>query len=210
MFIIIGLGNVGKEYEKTRHNVGFMTLDLISQKYSIDVIRHHHHSYFGEGRAENTKVVLAKPDTFMNNSGLAARDLMNWYKCEHNELLVIYDDIDLPLGSVRIRESGSAGTHNGMRSIIYQLGFDDFPRIRVGIGAPDTHGEQLISHVLSEPSKEDLQLLLDAMHSACEATSLIINGQMHHAQELYNTKKHKQPKVKTSTDVENAGEKENA
>ncbi len=207
MFIIIGLGNIGKEYERTRHNVGFMTLDLIAKKYGIDVTRHHHHSYFGEGRAQTTKIVLAKPDTFMNNSGFAARDLINWYKCEHDELLVIYDDIDLPLGSIRIREGGSAGTHNGMRSIIYQLGFDDFPRIRVGTGAPDGRGERLISHVLSEPTKEETEILIGAMQKACDAAGLIVDKQILHAQELYNTKKPKKAQAANST--EKSGEKEN-
>lgn len=201
MFIILGLGNIGKEYEKTRHNVGFMTLDLIAEKYDINVSRHHHHSYFGEGRIADEKVVLAKPDTFMNNSGIAARELINWYKCENDHFLVVYDDIDLPLGSLRIREGGSAGTHNGMRSIIYHLGFDDFPRIRVGIGAPDERGERLISHVLSQPSKEEMELLQGSMLKASDAAALIVSGQLHSAQEKYNKKE--KPHIKKEDDHSN-------
>lgn len=150
MFIVLGLGNPGREYQSTRHNVGFMTLDILADRYNIDVCRSNFRSVFGEGRIGAERVVLAKPDTFMNNSGWAARDLVNWYKCENSELIVIYDDIDIPVGTLRIREGGSSGTHNGMRSIIYQLGFDDFPRVRVGIGRPD--GQQnLVSHVLGAP-----------------------------------------------------------
>ena len=117
MFVIVGLGNPGREYAKTRHNVGFMTIDKIAERLNISVNKKGFRSVYGEGRLGGTRVVLAKPETFMNNSGWAVGDLLKWYKPQHDELVVIYDDIDLPCGALRIRMNGSAGTHNGMRSI---------------------------------------------------------------------------------------------
>ena len=152
MFVIVGLGNPGREYAKTRHNVGFMTIDKIAERLNISVNKKGFRSVYGEGRLGGTRVVLAKPETFMNNSGWAVGDLLKWYKPQHDELIVIYDDIDLPCGALRIRMNGSAGTHNGMRSIESLIGFEDFPRIRVGIGKP-AHG--LIDHVLGVPNDEE-------------------------------------------------------
>ena len=111
MFLVLGLGNPGREYQNTRHNIGFMTLDILADRYNVDICRHNFRSVFGEGRIGTERVVLAKPETFMNNSGWAARDLLNWYKCENSELIVIYDDIDLPIGTLRVRAGGSSGTH---------------------------------------------------------------------------------------------------
>ena len=195
MFIVLGLGNPGREYQSTRHNVGFMTLDLLADRHNIDVCRSNFRSVFGEGRIGAERVVLAKPDTFMNNSGWAARDLVNWYKCENSELIVIYDDIDIPVGTLRIREGGSSGTHNGMRSIIYQLGFDDFPRVRVGIGHPDGQ-RNLVSHVLGAPDAEEKELLLAAMNSAADAEELIVHGELREAQARFNKRpKKEKPKA---------------
>lgn len=150
MFIIVGLGNPGREYENTRHNVGFMTVDMLADRFNIEVKRHNFRAVFGEGYIGGQKVVLAKPETYMNLSGWSVMELCNWYKPEHDQLLLIYDDIDIPLGTIRIRGGGSSGTHNGMRSVIYQLGFDDFPRVRVGIGHADGQ-KGLIAHVLGAP-----------------------------------------------------------
>ncbi|MBQ3200401.1 MAG: aminoacyl-tRNA hydrolase [Clostridia bacterium] len=195
MYIVLGLGNPGREYQNTRHNVGFMTLDLLADRYDINICRQNFRSVFGEGRIGGQRVVLAKPDTYMNNSGWAARDLINWYKCENSELIVIYDDIDIPIGTLRIREGGSSGTHNGMRSIIYQLGFDDFPRVRVGIGQPD--GERnLVSHVLGAPQGEEKDLLLSAMKNAADAVELIVGGNVKEAQARFNKKPKKEKKKK--------------
>ena len=136
MFIIVGLGNPGREYEKTRHNVGYMAADALAKKIGVTAFRKAFRSAVGEGRIGAEKAVIAKPETYMNNSGFAVVDLLNWYKPEHDRLIVILDDIDLPCGALRIRANGSAGTHNGMRSIVEQLGFEDFPRIRIGMGTP--------------------------------------------------------------------------
>ena len=193
MYIIVGLGNIGKEYENTRHNAGFAVLDLIAQKLGVSGGKSGFHSVYIETRYAGERVVLAKPTTFMNNSGFAVRDLMNWYKCEHDELIVIYDDIELPPGDIRIRENGSAGTHNGMRSVIYQLGYDDFPRIRVGIGK-QKDGRDLIAHVLGKFDDEEKTAISEAAKEASEAALMIINGDLKGAQTKYNKKKSGKPK----------------
>ncbi|MBQ9950253.1 MAG: aminoacyl-tRNA hydrolase [Clostridia bacterium] len=188
MYVIVGLGNPGKEYENTRHNVGYMVLDSIAGKLGLSGGRDGFRSTYIETRIGTERVVLAKPTTYMNNSGFAVRDLVNWYKCEPHELLLIYDDIELPTGDIRIREKGSAGTHNGMRSVIYQLGLDTFPRIRVGIGK-QADGRDLISHVLGVPSEEDKKLLSDSIAQATEAALMIVNGEITAAQTRFNKKK---------------------
>ena len=192
MFVIVGLGNPGREYAKTRHNVGFMTIDKIAERLNISVNKKGFRSVYGEGRLGGTRVVLAKPETFMNNSGWAVGDLLNWYKPQHDELVVIYDDIDLPCGALRIRMNGSAGTHNGMRSIESLIGFEDFPRIRVGIGKP-AHG--LIDHVLGVPNDEEAKLIDGAMMQAAEAAELIIAGKPEEAQTRFNYKPPKKQKA---------------
>ncbi len=189
MFLIVGLGNPGREYAMTRHNIGFMTLDALAARYEIDIRRSNFRSVFGEGRFGSERVVLAKPDTYMNNSGWAVRDLVNWYKVEHDRLLIVYDDADIPLGTIRVREGGSSGSHNGMKSIIYQLGFDDFPRVRVGIGAPED-GRDIVAHVMSMPSGEGLDLLKKAVDEAADAVELIAAGKISDAQARFNKRAH--------------------
>lgn len=201
MYIIVGLGNPGREYEKTRHNIGFMTLDILAARYDAEIKRNRFQAYFGETNIAGEKTILVKPDTFMNNSGIAVRDIFNWYKIEHEKLVLIYDDADLPEGYIRIREGGSAGTHNGMRSVIYQLGFDDFPRVRVGIGKAE---HNMIQHVLSMPQGEDMELLKKAMNDAADAAELIVKGQIQEAQARFNRK----PPKKKAED-ESASEEEN-
>jgi PTH1 family peptidyl-tRNA hydrolase len=131
MYLVIGLGNPGPDYAKTRHNAGYLAIDALSARWNIELRKRAHRALMGEGAAHGQKIVLAKPETYMNLSGMSVSDLLGWYKCEHSELILLYDDADLSSGSIRIREKGSAGTHNGMRSVIYQLGFDDFPRVRM-------------------------------------------------------------------------------
>lgn len=192
MHLIVGLGNPGREYADTRHNIGFMTLDILSGRHGIDIRRNNFRSLFGEGRIGAEKVILAKPQTYMNNSGWAVRDLVNWYHCENENLVLIYDDVDIPLGAIRIREGGSSGSHNGMKSVIYQLGFDNFPRIRVGIGS--TEGERdLIAHVMSMPVGEGRKLLEQALRDAADAVEMIAGGRLAEAQARFN-KRPKKPK----------------
>ncbi|MBR0156462.1 MAG: D-serine ammonia-lyase [Clostridia bacterium] len=192
MFIIVGLGNPGREYEKTRHNVGYMAADALAKKIGVTAFKKAFRSAVGEGRIGAEKAVIAKPETYMNNSGFAVVDLLNWYKPEHDRLIVILDDIDLPCGALRIRANGSAGTHNGMRSIVEQLGFEDFPRIRIGIGKP-AHG--LVDHVLGVPSEEDAKLIADAVQHAAEAAELIVRGKFDEAQTKFNYKPPKKQKA---------------
>ncbi len=187
MHIIVGLGNPGREYADTRHNMGFMALDILAARHNIDIRKENFRCVYGEGRIGTERVILAKPLTFMNNSGWAVRDIINWFKIEHDELVVIYDDIDLDAGELRIREKGSSGSHNGMKSVIYQLGFDDFPRIRVGVGAPED-GRDLIAHVMSMPSGESLDKVKAALCSAADAAELIAAGNITEAQMRFNKK----------------------
>ena len=191
MIVIVGLGNPGREYADTRHNAGYMALDILADRFNIDVCRHNFRSVYGEGRIGAEKVVLAKPETFMNNSGFAVRDLVNWYKVEPSHLLVIYDDVDIPVGTLRMRDKGSAGTHNGMKSVVYQLGFDNFPRIRVGIGGA-AHG--MIDHVLGSFSEAERDDVKRALEDAASAAELIINGKMQEAQAKFNHKGKNNPK----------------
>ena len=192
MYIIVGLGNPGREYADTRHNMGFMALDILAARHNIDIRKENFRSVYGEGRIGTERVILAKPLTFMNNSGWAVRDLVNWFKIEHDQLIVIYDDIDLDPGDLRIREKGSSGSHNGMKSVIYQLGFDDFPRIRVGVGAPEG-GRDLIAHVMSMPTGEALDKVKAALNDAADAAELMVSGRIADAQMRFNKKPKRKP-----------------
>ena len=185
MFIVVGLGNPGREYAQSRHNVGFHTVDLLARQLDVGIEKRAHKALLGEARIGMERIVIAKPQTYMNLSGMSVLDLMNWYKCEHNQLIVIYDDADLDPGKLRIRERGSAGTHNGMRSIIYQLGYDDFPRVRIGIGKAPS-GWDLADHVLGRPKDEEAESINAAMQSACEAVALIVAGDIAKAQAQFN------------------------
>ncbi|MBO4562579.1 MAG: aminoacyl-tRNA hydrolase [Clostridia bacterium] len=191
MYVIVGLGNPGRDYADTRHNAGYMTLDILADRFDIDIARRNFRSVYGEGRISGEKVVLAKPETFMNNSGWAVRDLVNWYKVPHDHLLVIYDDVDIPVGTLRIREKGSSGSHNGMKSIVYQLGFDDFPRIRIGIGSA-AHG--MVGHVLGCFTDEEKPEVKKALSDAATAAELIVKGGISEAQARFNHKGKNNPK----------------
>lgn len=172
MVIICGLGNPGREYEQTRHNMGFLTLDLLSEHLGIPIKKIKHKALLGEGFLDGEKVILVKPQTYMNLSGESIRPLMEYYKAEPEDLLVIYDDIDLPVGEIRIRRSGSAGTHNGMRSVIFQLGRDDFPRIRIGIG--NSGCIPLEKYVLMNYTQQEKPLLAQAVSRAARAGEVFI------------------------------------
>lgn len=207
MYIIVGLGNPGREYADTRHNMGFMALDILAARHNIDIRKENFRSVYGEGRIGTERVILAKPLTFMNNSGWAVRDLVNWFKIKHDQLIVIYDDIDLDPGDLRIREKGSSGSHNGMKSVIYQLGFDDFPRIRVGVGAPEG-GRDLIAHVMSMPTGEALDKVKAALNDAADAAELMVSGRIADAQMRFNKKpKRKKKEEAKKAEAENAEQK---
>ena len=168
MFVIVGLGNPGREYEKTFHNTGFNVLDELSARSGIEISKKKCKALVGEGVIKGQRCVLCKPQTYMNLSGESVSQLLSWYKCEKTELIVVYDDIDLPFGKLRFRTEGSAGTHNGMRNIIAELGFSDFPRLRVGIGRPPEFMD-LKDYVLSRPRAEQLEEGKKALETAAEA-----------------------------------------
>lgn len=171
MFLIVGLGNPGKEYDGTRHNIGFEAIDYLSKKYNIDVNRTKFKGVFGEGFINNKKVVLLKPSTYMNLSGESIREAINFYKLENEEVLVIYDDISLEVGKLRIREKGSAGGHNGIKSIIANMSTDVFPRIKIGVGQPKG---DLVSHVLGKFNQEEINDLNEVIEASSEAVEIII------------------------------------
>ena len=177
MYVIVGLGNPGRKYMHTRHNVGFDVIEVLSQKYDIPIHRVRCKAAVGEGVIRGQRVALCQPQTFMNLSGESVVQLVNWYKPEHDQLIVCYDDVDLPEGKLRFRPKGSAGTHNGMRNIIYLLGWDDFPRVRVGIGRPP-EGWDMKDWVLSTYQTPELrQTMFDAYLGAADVVAeLIANG----------------------------------
>ena len=189
MFIIAGLGNPTKQYEGTRHNVGFEVIDRISEKYNIDVDAKKHRALIGNGIIQGQKVILAKPQTYMNLSGESVRSLLDYYKVdEEHELIVIYDDISLDVGQLRIRAKGSAGGHNGMKNIIAHLGSQVFPRIKVGVGEKPAKYD-LADYVLGHFSKGEAKLMDEGYEHAVHAVELIVSGQINEAMNEYNRKK---------------------
>lgn len=186
LFVIVGLGNPGGKYENTRHNVGFDAIDILSAKYGIKVSKVRHKALTGEGDIKGSRVLLAKPQTFMNLSGESVREIVGWYKIPMRNLILIYDDVDLPLGKIRIRPGGSSGTHNGMKSVIYQLQADDFPRIRIGIDkAPE--GWDLADYVLSTFSRDERIIINESILKSAEAAAAIITPGLEAAMNVYNT-----------------------
>ncbi len=176
MYLIVGLGNPGIEYVATRHNMGFDMLTYISDRYNIPLRAKEGKALVGKGIVEGEKVMLAQPQTFMNLSGESVRALMDYYKLDIDDLIVIYDDIDLPLGQVRIRKKGSAGGHNGIKSIIQHMGTDQFKRIRIGVGSKPTGGD-LVKYVLGRFSREEEQHIRDVFALASEGlVSMLTNG----------------------------------
>jgi len=184
MYIIAGLGNPGKGYEGTRHNVGFMVIDALSKKLGIEVSRLKFKSLMGEGHFKGEKVILLKPQTFMNLSGEALYDAVNFYKIPLENVIVVYDDKDLEVGKIRIRRKGSSGGHNGMNSIIYLLNSEDFPRVRIGIGKPEDG--DLVRHVLGRFSEEEKKVIDEAVERAAEAVIDIMENGIEHAMSRFN------------------------
>ena len=190
MFAIIGLGNPGKKYETTRHNAGFMAIDALAEKYGISVTEKKHKALCGTGIINGVKVVLVKPQTFMNLSGESVGELMHFYKLDAEEdLLVIFDDISLAPGNIRIRKKGSAGGHNGIKSIIAHTGTQGFMRIKVGVGEKPS-GWDLADYVLGHFSEDEQEVIEQTIKSdIIDAVSLIASGDVDKAMNQYNTKK---------------------
>ena len=176
MYIIAGLGNPGRPYEHTRHNAGVMALDKLAARCGIDITEHAHKALIGKGFIEGSRVLLVKPQTFMNASGESIRSVMDYYKAEPGQLIVIYDDISLEPGMLRVRGKGSAGGHNGIKSIIACLGSQDFPRIRIGVGAKPERMD-LADYVLGHFSRDELERMDTAFtDGAAAAVSMITEG----------------------------------
>lgn len=193
MYLIVGLGNPGLSYKKTRHNAGFQALDVLADKLDVRIKTKGFSALYGEGRVGNERVILAKPQTYMNLSGDAVQQLLHFYKLEPERLIVLYDDIDLPPGSLRIRGNGSAGSHNGMRSIISCVHSENFPRIRIGVGKDESL--MLRDYVLKRPSKEEQKTLGEVFEHAADAAVLIVAGNLGEAQSKYNKKHEKNRSV---------------
>lgn len=183
MFLIVGLGNPGKQYENTRHNVGFDAIDNISKEYNIPVNREKFKGIYGEGIISGERVILLKPKTFMNLSGESIREVVNFYKIVNNNIIVIYDDISLDTGRLRIRLQGSSGGHNGIKSVISNLSTDEFPRVKIGVGHPQF---DLIPHVLGRFSKEDRKVVEEVIVAAASAVQTIIGTGIEEAMNKYN------------------------
>jgi PTH1 family peptidyl-tRNA hydrolase len=173
MYVVVGLGNPGKKYENTKHNVGFVAMDILALDHSTKINKRRHRAKVGECTIGGEKVLLVKPQTFMNRSGESVISLVNYFKINPSNLIVIYDDVDIPLGHVRIRKSGSAGTHNGMRSIIKCLSSEGFPRVRIGVGA-DRGEIPLVDYVLAGFTKEQVPTIEASIVKAAAATAAII------------------------------------
>lgn len=184
MYIIVGLGNPGKQYEHTRHNIGFITVDHLADEHHIKVNKIKHKALVGEGIIKGKKVLLVKPQTFMNLSGQSVREIISYYKADLDKLIVIYDDVDIETGKIRIRKKGSAGTHNGMRSIIYDIQSDLFPRIRIGVGRDERI--ELGSYVLSKFRKDEIEIMKEAVTDAVKATETLIEHGIDNAMNEYN------------------------
>lgn len=189
MFVIVGLGNPGKKYENTRHNAGFMAIDAIADKYGISVKEKKHKALCGMGVIEGQKVLLVKPQTYMNLSGESVGEILNFYKLDPQEdMLVIFDDISLAPGNMRIRKKGSAGGHNGIKSLIAHTGTQDFMRIKVGVGEKPS-GWDLADYVLGHFTEEDNAKLKEIMPDVIQAAVLMMQGDVDKAMNDYNAKK---------------------
>ncbi len=185
-FMIVGLGNPGKKYEFTRHNAGFLCLDFFAQEQGVKIDRLKFKALIGEVRLGGNRCLLMKPQTFMNLSGEAVREAAAFYKIAPENILVIFDDISLDVGKLRIRRKGTDGGHNGIKSIIYQLAADEFPRIKVGIGAKPHPDYDLADWVLTPFSKDALKKLRDVAAECCDAIELITAGNIDEAMNRHN------------------------
>ena len=186
-FIVVGLGNPDKKYTLTRHNSGFLCLDMLSQKLNFRIDRLKFKSLICDTKINGHRCIVMKPQTYMNNSGEAIRECANFYKIKPENIIVIYDDISLDVGKLRIRRKGTDGGHNGIKSIIYHLNSDQFPRIKLGCGKKPHPDYDLIDWVISEFKKDELKALEPALENACKAIELLLDNQIDKAMNLYNS-----------------------
>ena len=188
MYIIAGLGNPKREYDNTRHNIGFALIDALADQYNISVMDMKHKALTGKGMINGQKVILVKPLTFMNLSGESIRPIVDYYKIDvSTELIVISDDISLPPGQIRVRKKGSAGGHNGLKNIIQHLGSEEFQRIRIGVGEKPA-GYDLADYVLGHFSKEEQPLIREGVEKAMKAAAMMLEGDVDRAMNEFNRK----------------------
>ncbi len=185
MYLIVGLGNPGKEYENTRHNMGFKVLNKLSEKYNIPITKSKFNGKYGTGIIENEKVVLLEPQTYMNLSGEAIKPMLDFYKVAPSNVLVIYDDIDVEPGNIKIRMKGGPGTHNGMKSVVKELGTEEFPRVRVGIGQPIIK-LAMVDYVIGYVPEEELKILNEGIDKAEQAVEEILKSGLNYAMNKFN------------------------
>ncbi len=192
-FVVAGLGNPGRQYADTKHNVGFQVIDKLAEKYGIVVEKEKQKALIGDGMIRNRRVLLVKPQTFMNLSGESIREIVNFYKIPQENFVVIYDDTSMPAGQIRLREKGSHGGHNGIRNIIQQMGTDVFNRVKVGIGEKP-NGWDLADYVLAKFAEDDLPLMEEGMEQAVQAVELILSRGMADAMNRMNRRPQKAKK----------------
>lgn len=185
MYLIVGLGNPEKDYSNTRHNMGFNTINKLAKQYEIEITKNKFKGLYGNGIIEGEKVILLKPQTFMNLSGESIKEILQFYKIGVEQLIVIYDDIDIEPGVIKVRKTGSAGTHNGMKSVIHELNTQNFKRIRIGIGMPEEKGD-LIEYVIGAIPEEEKEKLDKGTDLAKEAVIEIIKNGIDIAMNKFN------------------------
>ena len=185
MYLIVGLGNPENEYSNTRHNMGFDTINKLAQKHNIETNKSKFKGLYGTGNIQNQKVILLKPQTYMNLSGESIKEIVNFYHIKPEEIIVIYDDIDTEKGKIRIRKKGNAGSHNGMKSVIENLQTTEFGRIRVGIGQPE-HKNDMINYVIGKIPEEEQKILQEGTDKAEEAIEEILKNDIDIAMNKFN------------------------
>ena len=201
LFVITGLGNPGQQYAQTKHNVGFWTIDRLAEKYNISVTKFKHKALVGDGVIAGRRVLLVKPQTYMNLSGECVREIVNFYKIPQEQFVVIYDDTSLPVGQLRLREKGSHGGHNGIRNIIQQMGTDVFNRIKVGIGQKP-NGWDLADYVLAKFNEDDMALMEAGVDHAVQAIEILLSRGMADAMNRMNQRPQKKKEPQPQTEAE--------
>ena len=185
MYLIVGLGNPEDEYSNTRHNMGFDTVNKLGKQYDIEINKKKFKGVYGTGNIEGEKVIILKPQTYMNLSGESIKEAIDFYKIDNKNLIIIYDDIDIKPGIVKLRKTGGPGTHNGMKSVIQNIQMKEFPRVRVGIGMPE-HKNDLINYVIGKIPKEEIEILDKSTTKAKEAVIEIIKNGINRAMNKFN------------------------
>ena len=185
MYLIVGLGNPEEEYSNTRHNMGFNVINKLSEEFNIKVNKNKFKGLYGKGKIEEQDVILLKPQTYMNLSGESIKEIIDFYKLNTDNLIIIYDDIDIGPGIIKLRKTGGPGTHNGMKSVIKEIGTEKFPRVRIGIGKPEHKGD-LINYVIGKIPEEDKKILEKSIDVAKEAVIEIVKSGIDKAMNCFN------------------------